>query len=59
MQIPVFESFIYSHWMIVMRLLEIGIPYHDILELEEHEINIILGIQAAIDEKRQQDQGNG
>ena len=41
-----------------MRLLEIGIPYHDIFELEENDINIILGIQVALDEKRQQDAGN-
>jgi len=38
--------------MILLQLLEIGIPYNEIYKMDEKEINYILAINAAIAEKR-------
>lgn len=52
------EGFVYSHYLTILHLLQIGIPYETIMEMEDTEIDMILGISAAINEK-QQEQLNG
>ena len=42
--------------MILLRLLEIGIPYDTVMELSEDEISNLLGVHQAILEKQQEDQ---
>ena len=40
----------YSHYLRVLKLLKMGIPYAEIFELDEDEINKLLGINSAIEE---------
>ena len=48
------EIAIYGHYIMLLQLLEIGIPYDSIYEMNETEINYILAAHAAIIEKRNQ-----
>ena len=44
---------IFQYWIVVNRLLKIGIPYGDIAELSETDIAILLAIDAAVKEREQ------
>lgn len=48
------EGFVYAHYFTLLQLLQIGIPYEAIMEMEDTEIDMILGISAAISEKQQE-----
>ena len=44
------ENMVYSYWIIMLQLLQIGIAWEAILEFSENEIMLILGIQGAFDQ---------
>lgn len=46
------EEFVYQHYITLFQLLEIGIPYTQIYEMDEDEVTYILATHAAINEKR-------
>ncbi len=52
MPIPNAEAMIYNHYIMLLQLLEIGIPYDEIYQMDEQEVNYILAINAAIADKR-------
>jgi len=41
---------VYSYWIIMLQLLQIGIAWEAILEFSENEIMLILGINGAFDQ---------
>lgn len=45
------ESLSFNYWIIVVQLLEMGIPYSLLEELSEREISIIVGIKAALKQR--------
>ena len=45
---------VFNYYLMLIKLLQIGIPYHTILEMEEEEINYIIGTYMAIIEKQQE-----
>ena len=50
------EAIVYSYWIIVIRLLREGIPWDVINALSEKELNFILGVTAAFNQKENEDQ---
>ena len=56
MDIPIEEAFTYNYWMIVLRLLKLGLPWDYIETLSEPQLFTVLAIEAAVEEKQQEDQ---
>ena len=52
--LPVPETLAYYQWVIILELLEIGIPWNTIQEMTENQINIVLGVVAAKKQKEQE-----
>ena len=50
------ESLIYSYWSIVLQLLKLGIAWEAISNFSGGEIAVILGIQAAMDQREADEQ---
>lgn len=50
------ESLIYSYWSIILQLLKLGVAWEAISNFSGGEISVILGIQAAIDQREADDQ---
>ena len=50
------DAQVLSYWITVLQLLELGVPWKTATEeLDEDEINYLLGVQSGIEEKRQKD----
>lgn len=49
------EQIVHSNTLLLLELLKIGIPYETILEMDEEEVNRILGVHFAILQKQQED----
>ncbi len=49
------EALIYTYWATILHLLKIGIAWEAINNFTENEINIIIGVQQAIDQKEADD----
>ena len=47
------ESLIFGHWVIVLQLLKVGLPWEVINNFTTKEIALILGIQSALNEEEQ------
>ena len=45
------ESLIFGHWVIVLQLLKVGLPWEAINNFTHKEIALILGIQSALNEE--------
>jgi len=54
--LPVHETLAYYQWVIILELLEIGIPWNTIQEMTENQIHIILGVVAAKKQREQEQQ---
>ena len=50
------EMVLYSHWMVLIQFLKLGIPWEEIQNFTQSEVNLILGIEMAIKEKQQEEQ---
>ena len=50
------ESLVFNYWLVVVQLLDMGIPYSLVEELSEKEINIIVGIKSAIRQRENDEQ---
>ena len=50
------ESLVYGYWITVLQLLKIGIAWEAILTFTEEEVNMILGIESALNQKQQDDE---
>ena len=50
------ESIIFNYWTIVLHLLKLGIPWEAITNFSDAEINIVLGVESAYQQKENDDQ---
>mgnify|MGYP003649455754 CR=1 FL=1 len=50
------EQILYNHWLIMLQLLEMGLPWDAIEALTEGEIALVLAVQMAKLEKQQEDE---
>ena len=48
------ESILFNYWMVVLRLLEARLPWEFIMEASESEITMVLAVEAAITQKKNQ-----
>ena len=48
------ESILFNYWMIVLRLLEARLPWEFIMEASESEITMVLAVEAALTQKKNQ-----
>ena len=51
-----YEVVIYSHWIITIQLLKMGISWEAIQSMNGDEINLILGVQMALNQKENDEQ---
>ena len=49
------ESIKFNFWMVTLRLLKLGIPWDFIIDATESQIYLILGIEAAMNQKENED----
>jgi hypothetical protein len=54
--VPQNEALVLYHYIMVFQLIEYGIPWDAIHTMTENEINIILGVAAAMKQKEQEAQ---
>ena len=47
------EQLIFQHWIIVLRLLKMGIPYDTVESLSEMDVAIVLGVDSALRDREQ------
>ena len=45
------ETLTFSYWITVLGLLKIGIAWEAINEFTDEEINLVIGVQAALDQR--------
>jgi len=50
------EILIFSYWSTILKLLKVGIAWESIMTFTEEEINIVIGIEMAVQQKEQDDQ---
>ena len=50
------EMVVYSHWMVLIQFLKLGIPWEEIQNFTQSEVNMVLGVEMAIKEKQQEEQ---
>jgi len=50
------ELLLFSYWTTILQLLKLGIAWESIMNLTEEEVNIIVGIEMAIQQKEQDEQ---
>ena len=46
-----YEAVLYSHWILTTQLLKMGISWEAIQELNNDEINLILGVEMALKQR--------
>jgi len=51
-----YEVVIYSHWIITIQLLKMGVSWEAIQSMNGDEINLILGVQMALNQKENDEQ---
>lgn len=51
-EVSIGESLVFQYWFVVLRLLDIGIPFDKIESFTEKEITMILGVQMAFDQRQ-------
>lgn len=50
------EALIFSYWLTILQLLKLGIAWEAIQNFTESEVQMIIGVQAAIDQKQQDEE---
>ncbi len=50
------ELLLFSYWSTILQLLKVGIAWESIMTFTEEEINIVIGIEMAVQQKEQDDQ---
>ena len=50
------ELLLFSYWTTILQLLKLGIAWESIMSLTDEEVNIIVGIEMAIQQKEQDEQ---
>ena len=50
------EIVTFSYWLTVLHLLKVGIAWETINQFTDEEINLVLGVQAALDQREADEQ---
>ena len=50
------ESLVYTYWVTTLQLLKVGIPWEAILSFTESELNMVVGVEAALQQREADDQ---
>ena len=50
------ELLLFSYWSTILQLLKLGIAWESIMTFTEEEINIVIGIEMAVQQKEKDDQ---
>ena len=50
------ESITFTYWLTILHLLKLGIAWEAIHDFTEDEINLILGVQSALDQREADEQ---
>ena len=50
------EALTFTYWLTILHLLKLGIAWEAIHDFTEDEINLILGIQSALDQREADEQ---
>ena len=53
-RVPIEESITYNHWLVVLKLLELGFPWDAIHHMEQSEIALVLAIHLATEQRREE-----
>ena len=53
---PHHEAIVYYHWITMIRLLEVGIPWDAINDMTENQILTVFGVVAGMKQKEQEQQ---
>lgn len=48
------EAILFNYWLIVLRLLEARMPYDFIMNASESEITMVLAVEAAVTQRKNQ-----
>lgn len=48
------EAILFNYWLVVLRLLEAKIPWEFIMEASETELTMVLAVEAAITQRKNQ-----
>jgi len=50
------EAFIFNYWLLILKLLKVGLPWDFLMEISEAQLYMILGVTTAIEQKESEDQ---
>ena len=50
------EAFIFNYWLLILKLLKVGLPWDFLMEISEAQLYMILGVQTAVEQKENEDQ---
>ena len=50
------EAFLFNYWLVILKMLKVGLPWVFLMEISEAQLYMILGVQTAIEQKEQEDQ---
>ena len=45
------EALIFGHWIVILQLLKLGIPWEAINDFTPQQVSLLMGIQAALNEE--------
>ena len=51
-KVSVEEAMTFNYWAVTLRLLNLGIPWEQVQTFTVGEISLIIGLQAAIDQRK-------
>jgi len=51
-KVSVEEAMTFNYWAVTLRLLNLGVPWEQVQAFTLGEISLILGLQAALDQRR-------
>jgi hypothetical protein len=54
--VHVHEAFLFNYWLLILKMLKIGLPWDFLMEISEAQLYMILGVQTAIEQKENEDQ---
>jgi len=51
-----FEALIFTYWITILQMLKKGIPWEAIMNFSQSELHMVVGIEAALQQKEADDQ---
>ena len=53
-RVSIDEAIVFNHWLVILKLLELGIPWDAIHNMEHSEIAMVLGLHLATEQRREE-----